>query len=153
VPSSPRNADRVVAAGAEPATTWILTSAAERGGAGIWIGWLLVDGERKCCCSAVAADELLTAFACAAASTKAGAGTRSTNAVNLNLLHVIILFFPLTCSPTPAHDLQKHILGMRLPRAVVMRHRLVTEIVVNLMLFKVDVLIHISVPRLQDRRA
>ncbi len=36
---------------------------------------------------------------------------------------------------------------------VVMRHTLVTEIVVNLMLFKVDVLIHIPVPRLQDRRA
>jgi hypothetical protein len=34
---------------------------------------------------------------------------------------------------------------------VVMRHKLVTEIVVNLMLFKVDVLIHIPVPRLQDR--
>jgi hypothetical protein len=37
--------------------------------------------------------------------------------------------------------------------SVVMRHRLVTEIVVNLMLFKVDVLIHIPVPRLQDRRS
>jgi hypothetical protein len=36
---------------------------------------------------------------------------------------------------------------------VVIRHRLVTEIVVNLMLLKVDVLIHIPVPRLQDRRA
>ncbi len=36
---------------------------------------------------------------------------------------------------------------------VVMRHRLVTEIVVNLMLFKVDVLIHIPVPRLQDGRS
>jgi hypothetical protein len=36
---------------------------------------------------------------------------------------------------------------------VVMRHRLVTEIVVNLMLFKVDVLIHIPVARLQDRQA
>ncbi len=34
-----------------------------------------------------------------------------------------------------------------------MRHRLVTEIVVNLMLFKVDVLIHVPVPGLQDRRA
>ncbi len=35
-----------------------------------------------------------------------------------------------------------------------MRHRLVTEIVVNLtFLFKVDVLIHIPVPRLQGRQA
>jgi hypothetical protein len=36
---------------------------------------------------------------------------------------------------------------------VVMHHRLVTEIVVNLMFFKVDVLIHIPLPCLQDRRA
>jgi hypothetical protein len=36
---------------------------------------------------------------------------------------------------------------------VVLCHRLFTEIVVNLMLFKVDDLIHIPVLRLQDRRA
>jgi hypothetical protein len=52
-----------------------------------------------------------------------------------------------------SQDLRKCILGMRLPWAVVMHHRVVTEKVVNLMLYKVDVLIHIPVPRLQDRRA
>jgi hypothetical protein len=52
-----------------------------------------------------------------------------------------------------SQNLQKCILGMRLPCAVVMRRRLVNEIVVNLMLFKVDVPIHVPVPRLQDRRA
>jgi hypothetical protein len=68
-----------------------------------------------------------------------------------------MIIYPNNLSSINTGSLETHSFAMSCCNAsqagVVMHHRLVTEIVFNLMLFKVDVLIHIPAPRLQDRRA